>query len=88
VERQRDLERGRRSRPVDDDARGRLPELDQLAVGASPRREALGGDMQRLEQVRLAGAVRADDQNDPRLQLQVERGVRPVPAEADVPDVQ
>jgi hypothetical protein len=33
--------------------------------------------VQRLEQVRLADAVRADDENDPRRELELERRVRP-----------
>jgi len=33
--------------------------------------------MQRLEQVRLAGAVRADNQYQPRLDVEVEPLVRP-----------
>jgi hypothetical protein len=45
-------------------------------------------DVQRLEQIRLAGAVRPDDQDDAGLEVQVERGVRPVPAKTDVLDVQ
>jgi hypothetical protein len=32
--------------------------------------------VQGLEQVRLADAVRADDENDPRRQLELERRVR------------
>jgi hypothetical protein len=37
--------------------------------------------MQRLEEVRLAGAVRTDDEHEPRLQLELELRVR-----ADVPE--
>jgi hypothetical protein len=34
--------------------------------------------MQRLEQVRLAGAVPPDDEDDPGRKVEVERRVRPV----------
>jgi hypothetical protein len=44
--------------------------------------------MQRLEQVRLAGAVLADDEHDPRAQGQVERRVRAVVPERDLRDDQ
>jgi hypothetical protein len=44
------------------DAGGLGAEADQLRVIARPRREPLRADMQRLEQVRLAGAVRAGDE--------------------------
>jgi hypothetical protein len=37
--------------------------------------------VQRLEQVRLAGAVPADDEDDARDEVEVERRVRPVLAE-------
>ena len=49
------------------DPRRVAPEADQLRVGARPRREALRADVQRLEQVRLAGAVRPDHEHEPRL---------------------
>ena len=42
------------------DPRRRPAEADELRVGARARREALRADVQRLEQVRLAGAVRPD----------------------------
>ena len=41
-------------------------EADQLRVLPGPRREALRPDVERLEQVRLAGAVRPDDEDDAR----------------------
>ena len=61
--------------PLDDDARGRLAEADQLRVLARARREALRHHVQRLEQVRLADAVAADDEDDSRLECEVERRV-------------
>jgi hypothetical protein len=61
--------------------RGRLAELDQLAVVASARRKALRCEVERLEQVRLADAVAADDEDDPGREVEVERRVRPIPAE-------
>jgi hypothetical protein len=60
------------------DASSRLPEADQLCVRPSPRREALRRDVQRLQQVGLADAVRTDGENEPRLERDVEPLVRPV----------
>ena len=65
-----------------------LAEADQLAVRTRARREALRADVQRLEQVRLAGAVLAHDEHDAGSQIEVERRVRAVVAERDVPDDQ
>jgi hypothetical protein len=48
---------------------------------ARARREALRRDVERLEQVRLARAVAADDEDDPGREVEVERGIRPVLAE-------
>jgi hypothetical protein len=39
--------------------------------------------MQRLQQVRLAGPVLADDQNEPRPEVEVEPRVRPDVAQGD-----
>jgi hypothetical protein len=44
--------------------------------------------VQRLEQVRLPDAVRPDDEHEPWLEIEVERRVRPVPAERYVLDDQ
>jgi hypothetical protein len=65
-----------------------LAEPDQLAVVPRPRREALRREMQRLEQVRLPGAVPADDQDDAGREREVERRVRAVLAERDAVDDQ
>jgi hypothetical protein len=62
-------------------AGGVLAEADQLGVVTGPRREALRCQVQRLEQVRLADPVPADDENDPRREAEIERRIRPVPAE-------
>ena len=75
--------------PADEpDARGRRAEADQLRVDPRARREPLRADVQRLEQVRLAGAVRADDEDDPRLQAELEPGVRAEVAQRDRRDDQ
>jgi hypothetical protein len=37
--------------------------------------------VERLEQVGLADTVAADDENDPGREVEVERRVRPIPAE-------
>jgi hypothetical protein len=65
-----------------------LAEADQLPVGAGPGREALRADVERLEQVRLAGAVLADDEDDARPEVELEPLVRPVVAERDALDDQ
>jgi hypothetical protein len=83
---QRHLERRLRAAAGDDDARRLLAEADQLRVLARARREPLGADVQRLEQVRLADAVRPDREDDPARERQVERCVRPVLAERQLVD--
>ena len=47
-------------------------EPHDLRVGAGPRREALRREVHGLEQVRLAHAVRADYEDEPGLQCQLE----------------
>jgi hypothetical protein len=51
------------------DAGALAAEPDQLGVRPSPWRKPLRRDVKALEQIRLAGAVRSDGQNDARLQL-------------------
>src|SRR5207237_3786026 len=65
------------------DSGARLAEADQLRVRARPRREALGPDVQRLEQVRLPRTVRPHDEHEPRLEPEVESRVRAVVAKRD-----
>ena len=57
------------------------PKRISCAVVTRARREALRREVQRLEQVRLADTVSADDQHDPGREVEVERRVRPVLAE-------
>src|SRR5207244_4519605 len=83
-----ELERLRITRPPECDPACPLPEADQLRVGPSPRREALRADVQRLEQVRLAGAVRADGQDETWLEVELETRVRAVVAKRDRGDDQ
>jgi hypothetical protein len=71
-----DLERRPAAGAGERDSRAFSPEADQARIGARAGREALGADVQRLEQVRLAGPVRADDEYEPRLQPELEAGVR------------
>jgi hypothetical protein len=52
-----------------------------LAVVARARREALRREVERLEQIGLANAVAADDENDPGREVEVERRIRPIPTE-------
>jgi hypothetical protein len=68
------------------DSRRLLPEADQLRVLSRAWREALGADVQRLEQVRLADAVRPDGKDDAVGERQVEGRVRAVLAERQVLD--
>jgi hypothetical protein len=87
---QRHLELDRTAGPV---ARERDPgsggaEPDELLVGPRPGREALGADVERLEQVRLAGPVRARDEDDPGLQCELEPFVGAEVAEGDRSDDQ
>ena len=65
------------------DASGVLAEPEELCVRPRAWREPLRPDVQRLEQVRLAGAVRPDDQDEPRLEVEFEPRVRPDVAQGD-----
>ena len=75
-------------RPASSIAGGRRAVPDQLRVRARARREALRADVERLEQVRLAGAVRAGDEDEPRLERELQPGIRPEVAERDLGDDQ
>jgi hypothetical protein len=68
---------------VERNDRGRFSEPNELHIGARPRREALGTEMKRFEQVRLARPVRTDDENDPARQHEIERCVGTVVPERD-----
>ena len=57
--------RAGRGRPASAIRAASRAEADELRVGPRPRREALRPDVQRLEQVRLAGAVRPDGEHEP-----------------------
>jgi class 3 adenylate cyclase len=63
------------------DPRRVLAESDHLRIRARARRETLRADVERLQQVRLARAVRADGQDETRLEVEIEPRVR-----ADVPE--
>jgi hypothetical protein len=63
-------------------------EADELRVIAAARRKALRPDVKRLEEIRLAGSVLPDREDEPRLELQLERSVGAVVAERDVPNDQ
>ena len=65
-ERDADVERRLTAPTGKRDSRSRRAEADQLRVDARARREPLRSDVQGLEQVRLARAVRADDEHDAR----------------------
>jgi hypothetical protein len=57
-------------------------------LGAGARRKALGAHVQRFEQVGLAGAVRADDDNKALAKLELEGDVRAKAPERDPLDDQ
>ena len=88
AERHGELERRRATAAANRDACGRLAEANELRVLAGARREPLRRDVQRLEQVRLPDAVRPDGEHDARLEVEIERRVRPVLAKSDVLDDQ
>ena len=57
---------------------------DDLAVLTRPEREPLRREVHRLEQVRLAGAVPARDQDEPCLELELEARIRAHVAERNL----
>ena len=65
-----------------------LAEPNQLRIRPCPGREALRRDMEALEQIRLAGAVRSDRQDEPLTQAELEARVRAVVAERELLDDQ
>jgi hypothetical protein len=65
-----------------------LAEVDELALAPRPRRESLRADVQRLEQVRLPRAVRADDEDDAGREPEVESAIRAVVPKRDAADDQ
>jgi hypothetical protein len=83
-----DLEPGAAPGAAQLDPRGLGAEANELSIVPAPRREALRPDVERLEQIRLARAVPADRQYEPRGQLQLERRVRAVVAKRDFVDDQ
>jgi hypothetical protein len=70
------------------DCRGRLVEPDQVPLRPRTRREALRADVERLEEVRLAGPVLADHEDDSGCQREVEGRIRAEVSERDVGDDQ
>lgn len=63
-------------------------EADEVRVEPRPRREPLSRDVERLEEIRLACAVRAGGEDEPRLEVEVEIGVRAEVAKCEVRDDQ
>jgi hypothetical protein len=63
-------------------------EPDELLVGARAGREPLCTDVERLEEVRLPGSVRPRDQDEPRLQCELEPFVAAEVSERDLADDQ
>jgi hypothetical protein len=86
AEPERDLELDRRPRSIaaDDDATRAFSKADKIRVAARALREPLRADVERLEQVRLASTVRADDQNEPGPELYVEPYIRAKVAEREL----
>src|SRR5262249_7563008 len=81
AQRELDADPGPAPEAVGDDTAGLLADTDDVAVGPRARRETLGAQVQRLDQVRLAGPVRADEQHEPGLERELEPRVG-----ADVPE--
>ena len=75
-------------RPCTHHACGGRAEADELRVGPGPRREALRADVQRLEQVRLPGAVRPGHEHEARLEVELEPRVGAEVPERDPRDDQ
>jgi hypothetical protein len=63
-------------------------EANHLGVAASAGREALRAEMKRFEQVRLPCTVRARDENNARLERELESGVGAKVFECDLADDQ
>jgi len=82
------LEGPRAVRPRERDAARVGAEADQLCVAPRSRREALGPDVECLEEVGLAGAVRAGDEDDPGLERELEPRIRAEVPERDRADDQ
>ncbi len=82
-----ELRRRRGGRSATTRAAG-APNRISCDVGARARREPLRADVQRLEQVRLAGAVRARHEHEARFEGEVERRVGAKVAERDPGDDQ
>jgi hypothetical protein len=61
---------------ADRDASGFAPKPDKLGIGPRAGRKPLGADMKRLEQIRLASAVGADNENELGREFELESGVR------------
>ena len=78
----------RRACRADAIAAASAPKRTSCASDPGPRREALRADVQRLEQVRLAGAVRRRPRARARLQRELEPRVRAEVAERELADDQ
>jgi hypothetical protein len=63
-------------------------EADDLRVAPRARRETLRPDVQRFQEVRLAGTVSACDEDDAGLERQLELTVGPEVSECEVADDQ
>ena len=65
-----------------------IAEANETGLRARPRGEPLRADVQRLEEVRLTDAVRADHDDEAFAKLEIERGVRAKAPERDPRDDQ
>src|SRR5204863_9604767 len=88
LDRQLELERRAAACPLQCDSPRAFSESDELRVRARARRKPLRADVQRLEQVRLAGAVLADYEDETGPKVEVEPRVRPDVAQGDRRDDQ
>jgi len=62
-------------------------EANQLGIGTCSRREALRAYVHRFEQVGLTRSIRADDQDEAGLQLELEALVGPEVAQSEATNV-
>jgi hypothetical protein len=68
--------------------RNTFAEMNELPIRTRSRRETLGTNVQRLEQVRLPDTVWPDSKYESGLQVEIEPLVRPEVAELDLVDDQ
>src|SRR5262249_26176937 len=77
LDRQLELEWRLTSAAAQRDSSCAFPEPNELRIRSRARGEALRSYVQRLQKIRLACAVLTDNQNQPRLEGEIETRIRP-----------